>query len=181
MRPVVLFVLGAPGVGKTTLVRGLLGSNTTITQPSEPKWTFGGNGIVAAGHYTGQTFDGADTVPYNGARKALDYWAKHIRTHAHLTIFDGARFSTRPSLEYIAQLAPDHLILGVHLIAEEQVDARRVARGSNQDPTWLKGATTRARNFAEMVGACVVDASGHPDDVRRIVQATINVVRREAA
>jgi hypothetical protein len=165
--PVILFVLGAPGVGKTTVARQLLCFDALpvqFTEPPAPKWSRCGS-IVAAGYYKGDTFDGADTIPYSGAKAALEYWASHYRDEVALTILDGARFSTAPSLARIRELAPRHAIVGVHLTADAAVDARRRARGSDQDPAWLKGATTRARNFAEQLGAFNIDASGDPSSV----------------
>lgn len=146
-----LFILGPPGAGKTWLARRLLAADDGVLalHPS-PKWTVG-ESIVAAGHYTDAVFSGADTVPYTGARVALEHWAtSYLETHA-ITIFDGARFSTRPSLEYIAARSR---VIGVHLdVPEETLARQRAARGSNQNLSWMRGATTGARNFAARIGA----------------------------
>lgn len=35
----ILFIGGAPGVGKTSLVRRILGARLLLTEAPEPKWT----------------------------------------------------------------------------------------------------------------------------------------------
>lgn len=174
MRPVILFVVGAPGVGKTTLVRGFLNHpfypRPLFTEPPEPKWTVvvnpdtGTAPVVAAGWYKGETFDGGDTVPYSGARAALEYWRTDLWQLAPaLTIFDGARFSTGPSYTYVKAFAAEvgAAVICVHLVAPDaELAARRQQRGSNQAPAWIKGATTGARNFAARVGAVEITVDG---------------------
>lgn len=48
--PKVIWVLGEPGVGKTTLVRELVKGHT-LSFVENPKWTLAGDGFVLAGHF----------------------------------------------------------------------------------------------------------------------------------
>ncbi len=147
---IVLFVLGPPGVGKTTAIRPMLKVSELV---QKPKWTVAEH-IVAAGHYTGIDFDGADTVPYNGVWPALEYWKENLLPRAQLTILDGDRFSHYKVREWLTPLVKR--VCAVYLHASNEVlTARRQKRGSNQNPSWMKGRETKARRFFETF--CGVD------------------------
>lgn len=156
MKRQVVFIVGEPGVGKTTAIRGALGlDDAELVRDGLAKWTrwprgIGGYQVVAAGHYTGDPFDGADRVSYSGANECLDYWAEHYHDTAALTVLDGSRFGTKGSLEWMLRLAPEHQIRCLYFTSDAAA-ARREARaqrvGQTQDPTWIRGAATRAGNF----------------------------------
>ncbi len=142
--PGVLWVLGEPGVGKTSLVRGLI-EGLALTYVENPKWTLAGARVALAGHYKGGTFDGADTVPYNAADKALEYWDVELRGKYPLTILDGDRFSHDRARDFFASRAS---VFGVLLEGPpDLVAARRAERGSAQDPSWVAGRRTKSARF----------------------------------
>lgn len=151
----VLFVVGAPGAGKTSMVRHLLGMQGPELPMGgylvpKPKWTVTGT-ACAAGHYTGGVFDGADTVPYNGALAALDYWHVKLRD-LPLTVLDGDRFSNQSTLTYLDDLGLKSRLAVISVEAADAVLAeRRAARGSAQNPTWMLGRGTKARNFLKLL------------------------------
>lgn len=146
----VLWLVGEPGAGKTTVARALLEPNPKLIV--KPKWTVGPS-IVAAGHYTGAAFDGADTVPYNGVAAALDFWKEMLAGQALLTLFDGDRFSNSTVVSYFKNLPVPPLQLCVLVKLPEGVGAsRRAARAQAagaalQNETWVKGRITKAQRF----------------------------------
>ncbi len=144
-RQCVLFLVGAPGVGKTTLVREIL-SGSRLELIAKPKWTLAGSDACAAGHYMGAPFDGADTIPYNGAA-AFDYWQEHLSVRA-LTILDGDRFSNSTALAWWVDVGV-RVCCARLVLLESEAQARRDARGSAQNPSWVKGRTTKAARFAD--------------------------------
>lgn len=171
MMTVAVFIVGAPGCGKTTLVRALIDLRWA-TYSNNPKWTVSGR-TAAAGHYVGGLFDGADTVPYNGAAKAVEYWRARVAPFVDLTIFDGDRFSDEKSKLAIA--AGASRCFCVHLICSDAALAeRRVKRGSAQNETWAKGRATKADRFASRFDdndVLIVDADATEDEVARQVRA----------
>lgn len=152
----IVWLIGAPGAGKTTLVRSILNAAkpSKVVEVHKPKWTIVNDVLVLAGHYTGTTFDGADRVAYNGVNDALYYWFKSLSKYP-ITIFDGDRFSH----EKVWRAFEDHDRMVVHLKASnETLNARRQSRGSNQNEIWLKGRASKVENFALRHDAHVLDA-----------------------
>lgn len=145
----VLFLLGSPGVGKTSLARRLLWSGgREPTLLYRPKWSFTDT-VCAAGHYKGELFDGADTIPYNGAKDVLEWWSVQFRMWP-LTVFDGDRMSTKGTLEFLKRYGVQRtavLLKADHLTLE----ARRLSR-PGQNAAWIKGRETKSERFAKQVG-----------------------------
>lgn len=163
MTRLALFVVGAPGVGKTTLVRRMLGfPYVAVTQKPDPKWTLSDDHrTIAAGHYIGGTFDGADTIAYNGAAAALDFWEAEC-LECQLTIFDGDRFSHGSALTRVAQRAR---VVAVYLTAsDELLTTRRAERGSRQNASWMRGRATKAQRFFELFSRSLLANASHPPD-----------------
>jgi len=157
MTHVAIFVVGPPGVGKTSAMRSLMSlyptqkAFTTFTHPEDGrvKWTFS-DPLCFAGHYGVGTFDGADTVPNDGWIPNLEYWEKKILPDPvyKFTVFDGDRFSHANAQKFLEDRGVK--VLCAHLTASDEVmDARRAERGSDQNPTWLKGRVSKARKFAD--------------------------------
>lgn len=142
----IVFVVGAPGVGKTTLLEGLLDSFDTFTHPA-PKWTLSPP-FALVGHY-GQTFGGGDTLGYTQGGEAVDYLFNTLKPNDDYWYFflDGDRMSSQTILSQVEQagVKPFCLLLTA---TDEALEKRCSQRGSNQNPTWAKGRKTKALNFA---------------------------------
>jgi len=147
-----IFVVGPPGVGKTSAVREILGEgyiNFTHPETKKVKWCLKAPWVFA-GHYGVGTFDGADTVPNDGWLPCMEWWEKSVLTDPQYqyTLFDGDRFSHGNCKKFLEDRGVR--VLCAHLTASGEVmEARRKERGSDQNPTWLKGRVSKARNFAE--------------------------------
>lgn len=156
----VLWIVGEPGIGKTTLARALIKSLTGkdiaptngAIEIAKPKWTLfptpTPGGIAAAGHWRGDKFDGADTLPISDIKPAMEYWRDCLSDYS-LTILDGDKLSTCGAVEVVRPVAKRTLCV---LLTDDEITPhiaaeRRAARGTTQNATWVKGRKTKAENF----------------------------------
>jgi hypothetical protein len=168
-----IWVVGEPGVGKTTVVRTAWREEEKILI-TKPKWTVNKDrSWCAAGHYTGAAFDGADTVPYTGAMDALVLWESYLAPNARLTIFDGDRFSNGNCRDFVKLRGWQCVCL---LIEDEAGAAqRRVSRGTKQNETWIKGRRTKARRFFETFPEESRRCTGPADALAAFVELAVEV------
>jgi cytidylate kinase len=150
----VIFVMGASGVGKTELVRGLLGA----ARSTVGRWTLG-NGFAAAGPYTGAALDGPDQLPHtqNVVESMLDRMDAELP--GNLTVLlDGNRFGGWA----LERLMGKATCVAVFLSAPSNVLlARRTRRGSGGlSAARLEGSQKQCALTASMAGRMVrVDAT----------------------
>jgi ribose 1,5-bisphosphokinase PhnN len=150
----VIFVMGASGVGKTELVRGLLG----VGARTSGRWTIGSR-CAAAGPYVGAVLDGPDQLPrtQNVVESMLDRMDSEVPAGLPI-LLDGNRFGGwaierlrgKAAIAAILLTAPTHILL-----------SRRTARGSHGlSAARLEGAARQCALTASMAGRMVrVDAS----------------------
>ena len=160
---------------KTTLARLFLPEDRWLVQ--SPKWTVGDK-VCLAGHYTGTAFDGADTVPYNGVAVAIQYWAVHLCRNVRFTVFDGDRFSYKGAKEQIAKWVPQCYcaLIDDHSSGGAVAAARRAARGTTQNTTWVKGRTTKAERFYETFDQdhrILLEATDKPETSRMLIERAL--------
>lgn len=176
-----IWIVGAPGSGKTTVVRGLLGPFSEWQHNPIPKWTFAGN-VCAAGHYFGNPFDGADTIPLNGWRPAMEFWAEHLRLRYDVTLLDGDRLSHQACLDFVkANAVAAHAIvlrLPMDLAGERSAAHARQYGLPPQTEKWAKGRRTKAARFAELLPSTIIDVSptASPNEVVEHVRSHIRLL-----
>lgn len=143
----VCWVVGEPGVGKTTLCRRFLVQLAPEGQTwknDNPKWTGFGKDIAAAGHWRGDAFDGADTLPISQIKSAMKFWLD--TPSIRIALIDGDKLSNKGAVE-MAKEACARLVC-FWMVGSKVAEYRRELRGTNQNETWVAGRQTKARNFA---------------------------------
>jgi len=144
--PTILWIVGEPGLGKTTAARQFVEKESYLVEA--PKWTCGPF-VALAGHYRNHTFDGADRVPYNGVQDCLHFWEARLSNHA-LTIYDGDRFSNQNVRTWYSTNYPAVRQRCVLFAAPPEIgQQRRTARNTDQNQSWVKGRITKSRRFFE--------------------------------
>lgn len=152
-----VYLVGPPGVGKTTLMREL--KAPYLEGPAERAWDRSLLWLTPlyaadrmAGVELGRTrdaFGGTDALGMAVMPQAKA-WMEAAPLPG-LVLGEGARLGTVPFLDLLASRAD---LTVVHLTAKPAaLTARRLARGSRQDPTWMRGAESRARNTADQLRA----------------------------
>lgn len=180
--PRLIYLIGPPGVGKTTAMREATAEWTAVPAVSERGRVpftrlVDGDGIVRAIELgvRRDPFGGTDGMSMSIGPAA----ARFLATRPHdVVLGEGQRLATRPFLEaatccgyavtLVALSLPDHLLV-----------ERWASRGTEQAAGWRKAAQTRVRNLAgwaaTLGGILVVslDASGPPgfvgDEVRDLM------------
>lgn len=146
-----LYICGAPGVGKSTAMRLLRQPwdcavmrhasvpHVLLRNPST------GRPIGVELGLPREEFPGTDALSMSIAPQALSFVSS---TYYSFAMGEGARLATRPFLECVAGRGVATTL--VRLTADpELLEERWRARGAKQSPSWRKGAETRARRFGE--------------------------------
>ncbi len=150
MNRTVIWIVGEPGVGKTTFARNLIASlcapEPTKVELQNPKWTIFDGKVAAAGWWRRGIFDGSDTLPINQIKPAIVFWACHL-TSVPYAILDGDKLATTGAVA-VAQERGARLVC-FRLRGLVEAAQRRLERGSKQNESWIKGRRTKSRNFAD--------------------------------
>lgn len=146
-----LYLTGAPGVGKSTLARELrTGWDTEVdrhhavphTRLNDPRT--GRTAGLELGVPRAE-FPGTDALAMDIGPRALQFLST---AYAPFALGEGARLATRP---FVGGLATAGVrVTLVRLTADpELLEERWRARGAKQNPSWRKGAATRADRLAQ--------------------------------
>ncbi|MEW9530676.1 P-loop-containing protein [Microbispora sp. NPDC049125] len=143
-----VYLVGPPGVGKTTLMAALTrGCDRTFQTTPVPHEQLrrGGEPVgLEVGRRRPGGFSGTDALAMNIQPAAVTWIATKP---APLVLGEGARLATTGFLSGARSFGYRVTVFYLHA-PEYVLDDRRRERGSNQDPKWMRGATTRAANIA---------------------------------
>ena len=148
----IIAIGGNPGSGKSTLMKKLMKEIDAAPESTQlydlvPGHVCGFNDMpwgVVLGKYDEDVgvFGGTDKMSMAVQPKAIEYLATNP---AKVVIFEGDRLFTASFLEDCNSKYDLHII---HLATSGDVREERYKdRGSNQDPTWLKGRESKISNI----------------------------------
>lgn len=160
----IVYFIGVPGSGKTTLMREVMAPFYGI-QHAKPfahiEYQHPTERVVQVGKERG-TFSGTDALSMGVQPKVVEW----LKTCDYDTILaEGDRLATDSFFHAASEVGG--LMLFVLACSEATAQERRAARGSNQNETWLKGRVTKVQRLAERWPHVVV-SEGDPNNARMI-------------
>lgn len=171
MNRTVAFVLGAPGVGKTTLVRHLLGAHQTIG-----RWSCGAR-YCALGPYDGAANDGADRLPNTRPVLVRAFERlEHDVPQGLIALLDGVRFSGADAAWFERRARRVGVLLTASVATIHQRRARR--RSPRMSDAWVTEQAGRAERLARDLGRFTeIDTETSPG---RVLAAFSHAIRMAA-
>lgn len=180
MPPTLLYIVGEPGIGKSTLMAELTTGlhRTPLRRPVRDLLTRNGLPVAVELGTRRTRFSGTDALPMDAITTVEPYLATgDAAMEADLLLGEGARLGNHRFLT--AAIRADYRVHLVQLIGPQAAGERRTARGTRQNRRWIDGARTRAHRLLDHAPHGVrthqLDAATEPaqlaDTVRTLVPA----------
>ena len=173
-----LYLIGAPGSGKTTLMAELMKDWILLSRDTKPvkhSWYESPYGIALELGHPRAPFGGTDTLSYT-AIKTLELWLPHL-LKVDLLVGEGDRLANNRFLDLCKTLGPTHLY---YLDAtEELLQERRGSRATQHDlptqsPQWAKGRLTKHRNLAQQQHATTLNSNENVSSLALTIHTHLN-------
>lgn len=150
----IVYYIGVPGTGKTTLMRSILAEYSKVEDPEFVKeglvtyHKFAKQKVLILGRYDEGVFAGTDTWS-KGVGPKFRQWLLDCReVYQDWSVFgEGERLSNNPNLT--AMFAEESMKLVCLEVSEEELERRRAARNNTQNESWMKGMRTRIANLCK--------------------------------
>jgi len=140
-----VYLIGEPGAGKSTLVRHLLAGldAEAVSKPfAHTLYRVDGQIRIAQLGADHDTYPGTDRLSMGVLPKAVEFVAEST---IPIIIAEGDRLATTKFLDSAAKTREVTLVL-CHA-DRALLEQRRAIRGSNQNDTWLRGRQTKVHNL----------------------------------
>lgn len=170
-----IYLIGAPGVGKTTLMNNLIADWTITGFSKDPvgqtQYRLPDQRTATQLGVAKPPFGGTDTLSYTAINKLLEWLPA-----TNILIAEGDRLANPRYLSYLQQ----NTKLNLFYLQAPQItlNDRRTARATKhnlpmQNPTWANGRHTKHQNIAKAFNATTLDATLKPDQLAQIVQSCL--------
>lgn len=160
------YIIGQPGAGKSTALRSALQHLNRAQQTKPIAHTLyakdGNTNIIAVQLGADRPdYPGTDTLSLGVFPTAVEFLKSYP---APTVIAEGDRLAS-PKFFEEAILAGYRVNVILIDTPDDVAASRRASRGSNQDPTWLKGRITKTRNLTARYHPVSIDGTAPPETV----------------
>ena len=146
----VMAIIGAPGTGKTTLMKEWMKNwddweYDRIGQLDHYK---SGDLVVLGVYPEGEVFGGTDKLSMSVAPQVVEFLDNN---EDKIIIFEGDRLNSKSFFRTVLDKGWGLKIIALDTSQEER-ERRYKERGSDQDPTWLQGRISKVENVVKEFG-----------------------------
>ncbi|UBF41607.1 adenylate kinase [Gordonia phage AnarQue] len=173
-----VYVIGQPGSGKTTLMSALTSASVRLPQdkpvPRDLLATRNTGRVwaVELGRQRPGGFSGTDALASTAINTA-EPWLRS-QTEAPVVLAEGARLANRRFLTAAVESGYQVLLVLLdHADAERWREARSVEIGKHQNASWVKGRRSASLNLAADPPEGVEVLRGHPSAVQEPIWAWV--------
>lgn len=140
-----LAIIGAPGTGKTTLMRSWMERRSWVTdRPVDLVDSHVSEDVRVLGKYANEdVFGGTDKLSMAVQPKAVEY----LDNPSRVTVFEGDRLTSIKFFEAAQSKGFEIKIIQL-TVSDEVREERYKERGSEQNETWLNGRLTKVKNVS---------------------------------
>lgn len=169
----VIYLIGAPGSGKTTLTEAFTADWKTTGELDDPvKYRLHETNYGAAISlgWLRPNFGGTDTLG-NTAIIPIETWLPGLRNVIWALYGEGDRLANARFFNLAKDLGDFYLFYldTDPSVAEQRRRARSILTGKQQNPSWVKGRETKHRNLALQFSAYRLDGSFTPEQNAKLM------------
>jgi GTPase SAR1 family protein len=147
-----LYIIGEPGVGKSTLVEHLT-RDLPYEEAERPfHHRFYDAGVMELGKRR-EDFSGTDALAMN-VQPTVEQWVSDIRPR--LLLAEGDRLANDRFFRALKAMGYTLWLYAIH--GPETAEARRAQRGSDQNVVWLRGRLSKVKNLIGRWDPTILDA-----------------------
>lgn len=177
----IVYIIGQPGSGKSTLMKAWLAQHQFVAQNKEPfkheTYTHGTTHIYSLGIQKNQPFGGTDTLPNTVITKVID-WIPTLPADS-IIIGEGDRLANQRFFDFCKDQTTEFILVWLNT-PNELASQRREERATRlqktlQNPSWIKGRITKSTNLANTNNHIVIDGSTDLDSQLRTLTNAIGL------
>lgn len=153
------YIIGEPGVGKSTLVEWITEGHNPDTTDSPFSFRRYDNGVTELGKRRAD-FSGTDALSMS-VQPTVQKYIEAVSPA--LVLAEGDRLANRKFFDFLKEQGYEVYVYAI--VGSKTAARQREERGSRQDDTWLRGRQTKVHNLID--GDTIILEAGMPPDYYR--------------